>query len=479
MADALMLGVSGLRGVVGTTLTPEVATRFAGTFGAWLVAQRRRTKGRPIVVLGRDGRAGGQALRNAAAAGLQFSGCDVLDLGVAMTPTVGVVTDSVGDAGMVITASHNPQQWNGLKLIYSANGGSPTKASASAPSKAEADAIIARFHAPAPVPAPAGVAWDAVGEEALDDQCFLSMTHAGKVHTVLKELGVLAKIRSARLSVVLDSVNASGGVITPSLLEELRVNAALISGEPTGLFPHPPEPIAAHLGSVGRAVKKHKAAVGFCQDPDADRLALIDEKGRFIGEEYTLVLAARALIELGAVKKGASFAVNLSTSRMIDDLAASRKLTVHRTAVGEANVVEAMKRRGCVLGGEGNGGVIWPEITYIRDSLGAIGLVLALLAMTKKPLSALVGEMPAYAIVKRKVDLARKEDAAPAVEKLAKAYKHERVDLQDGVRVDFDARSAWVHVRASNTEPIMRLIAEAPTSAAAEGLLDEVAGVIR
>lgn len=474
MADALMLGVSGLRGVVGTSLTPEVATRFAGTVGSWL-RERKLAKKRPLVVLARDGRAGGVTVRNAAASGLLSAGCDVLDLGVAMTATCGVVTDLLGaSAGIVITASHNPQQWNGLKVLYPPTPGSPRRASAAAPSKAIADEIIARFKGEGPAWAP----WNALGTETCDDQGHVSFSHTGKVSSLLSDLGVERKIRAAKVRVVLDSVNASGQVITPSLLDTLACRLTHLGDEPTGMFSHTPEPIEANLGSVCKAVKKHKAAVGFCQDPDADRLALIDERGRFIGEEYTLVLAARALIELGGVRKGQAFAVNLSTSRMIDDLAAKHKLSVIRTCVGEANVVEAMKAAKCPIGGEGNGGVIWPAVTYIRDSLGAMGLVLALLAITKKSLSELVAEVPSYAIVKRKVDLAKKEDARPAIEKVSAAYKAERVDLQDGVRVDFDSRAAWVHVRASNTEPIMRLIAEAPTKAAAEGLLDEVAGVI-
>jgi phosphomannomutase len=473
-----MLGVSGLRGVVGTSLTPDLAARFAATVASWAAARnppKSARSPRPTIVLARDGRAGGEMLAHAAAAGITAAGCNALDLGVAMTPTAGVAVDAAkAHAGIVITASHNPQQWNGLKILFGP-GGSATRASAAAPPKALADEIIARFRSQASP----YTTWDRVGDHDADDATRRQFTtaHPQKVHTALADLGVLKAIKKARLTAVLDSVNASGALETDTFIESLGTTVHAVADRQSGLFPHPPEPIAENLTTLGKHVKRAKAHVGFAQDPDADRLALLDERGRFIGEEYTLVLAARALADLGAVNKGDTIAVNLSTSRMIDDLAASRGLTVLRTPVGEANVVEAMKSRRSALGGEGNGGVIWPRITYIRDSLGAIALTLALLATTKRPLSALIAEMPAYAIVKRKVDLAKKEDAQPAVERIAKAYAKHRVDLQDGVRVDFDDRAAWVHVRASNTEPIMRLIAEAPTEAAANGLLDEVAKV--
>jgi phosphomannomutase len=232
--------------------------------------------------------------------------------------------------------------------------------------------------------------------------------------------------------------------------------------------------------------------VGFAQDPDADRLAIVDENGRYIGEEYTLVLAAVALLQArreasvtDLVPSGGVIAVNLSTSRMIDDVARVFHARVVRTPVGEANVVEAMKREAAagqnvVVGGEGNGGVIWPRVTYVRDSLSAMALVLALMARTGRKLSELVADIPAYAIDKRKVDLARKEDARAAVDRIASHYRSAEttVDLQDGVRVDWPARRAWLHVRASNTEPVMRLIAEAPTAEGAATILGDAARLI-
>jgi len=473
--DALMLGVSGLRGVVGTTLTPQVIVRYTSAYAAWL-HERVGPKRAPRVVLGSDGRVGGKAVYMLTFATLETSGCDVHELGVAMTPTVGVVVDQMNaDGGLQVTASHNPQQWNGLKPIVRDLKARKGAVSASAPSKAIADQIIERYDASVSTFQP----WDSFGHTEGSEED--TLIHERKVIDLLKDMGVLAAIKKAKFAVALDTVAGSGRLFGARFLEQLgcRVHELYpVKKNPDGIFPHAPEPTAANLKGLCAATKKSKAAVGFAQDPDADRLAIVDERGRYIGEEYTLVLAAKAMGEFGLLKKTSAMAVNLSTSRMIEDVAAAYGTRVIRTPVGEANVVDAMKLEGCIIGGEGNGGVIWPRVTYIRDSLSAMGLVLALMARAKQPLSELVDEVPAYAIEKQKFALARKQDARPAIEKIARAYRAERVDLQDGVRVDFPARCAWVHVRASNTEPIMRLIAEAPTQEAALGLMREVGGVL-
>ncbi len=477
--DVLMLGVSGMRGLVGTTLTPATVARFAAALGTWIGRERPAPRGkRPLLVLARDGRAGGEVLMHAARAGLLGAGCDVAEAvgaagpGIAMTPSVGFAVDALGAAGgLVLTASHNPQQWNGCKPIIRDAGARLGAASAGAPSKACADQIIALHHHAALALKP----WNGLG--ACAKPVDAGGLHERAVIQAVKEMGVAAQIKRTRLRAVVDSVGGAGTLAGPALLRRLGVTATAMYTQ-VGRFPHTPEPTADNLRALCRDVKRARAHVGFAQDPDADRLALVDERGTYIGEEYTLVLACRALFELAGVKRGTTVAVNLSTSRMIDDLCAHHGVHVLRTPVGEANVVEAMKRERSAIGGEGNGGVIWPEITYIRDSVGSMALVLALMARTGRSLSALVAEMPRYAIEKRKVDLARKEDANPAVDKVARGYASERVDVQDGVRVDFAGRSAWVHVRASNTEPIMRLIAEAPTADAARGLLDEVSAVI-
>jgi phosphomannomutase len=478
-----MLSVSGCRGIFGRSMTPVVAARFAGVFGTYL--RERAGGGKPLVVVGRDGRAGGEVLLHAAAAGLAGAGCDVLVVGVAMTPTIGVVVDARNAAGgLVLTASHNPQEWNGLKPVLRAVN-PPTTIDAGAPGKELADVIIGRYNAACATPGGAiGVGPTEVGsvshaaEPALGIPSEPTNLHLAVLKEALASIGATDDRASMGVRCVLDSVNSSGREAGAAYLGTRLVQH--VGAGTTGLFPHPPEPTRENLTSLSRFVTEKRADVGFAQDPDADRLAILDEKGGYIGEEYTLVLAAEAV--LGAMQqRGASspvVCVNLSTSRMIEDVAAKYGGRVIRTAVGEANVVSAMKQHGAVFGGEGNGGVIWPRVTYIRDSLSAMGLVIALMARTGKSVSQLVAEVPSYAIVKRKVDLRAKEDAARAVEAVAKAYAGERVDRQDGVWVGFDKKRAWLHVRASNTEPIMRLIAEAPTEVDANAILDEAARVI-
>jgi phosphomannomutase len=487
----LMLSVSGCRGIFGKTITPEVAARFAGVLGGYLrertgaVGGSGRRTVRPLVVLGRDGRVGGELLAQAASAGLAAAGCDVLDLGVAMTPTVGVIVDARGAAGgLVVTASHNPQHWNGLKPMLREAGIKAGRVSASAPSKAFADELISRYYAATRGERPAfgptqeetgSIARSAPGAMGFPGEAVF--THLSTLRAALNELGIHDDRRSLALRCVVDSVNASGVVASRELLGSRLVHH--LGSSDSGVFPHTPEPTKENLGHLCRFVAQKKADVGFAQDPDADRLAIVDERGAYIGEEYTLALCAEAVLGSGRVKAaGAVLVTNMSTSRMLEDVAEKHGARVVRTPVGEANVVEAMKAEGAVLGGEGNGGVIWPRVTFIRDSASAMGLVLGLMARTGKPISALVAEIPSYAIVKRKVDLANLEQAKRAVEAVAKAFSKEKLDRRDGVRVDLDSPRSWVHVRASNTEPIMRLIAEAPTTAQAESLLDRTAEAI-
>ena len=480
MGDApLMLGVSGCRGIVGESLTPEVASRFAGAFGGWVLQGRT---GRTRIVLARDGRAGGHVIHHAAIAGLCAAGCDVIDLGVEMTPTAGVMVDELdADAGMVLTASHNPQEWNGLKCLVREPGARGV--SACAPDAGTADQIVARFREGPFTQS----RWDGVGRVHLQRDA--AALHVGRV---LERFGqdLLSAIEAMKPTVVLDSVNGAGIVAGRRLLERMGCRVVHLGNEDTGLFPHTPEPTRENLVGLCQAVREQGAIVGFAQDPDGDRLAIVDERGRYMGEEYTLVLAAREAIELGIrqrERQSRAVAVNLSTSRMIDDVAAEYGVRVERTRVGEANVVEAMKRGEMVIGGEGNGGVIWSSVTYVRDSLSAMALVLAAVVRTNRQLSTLAGSVPVYAIEKRKVAIASKADAGPAGEKVAAWAAHDpqaRVDTQDGVRVDWPdcphagGGAAWVHVRASNTEPVMRLIAEARTAEGASTLLDETAGVI-
>lgn len=487
MGDApLMLGVSGCRGVVGDSLTPDVIARYAAAFGGWL---RERNPDSPVrVVLGRDGRAAGHVVRHAAIAGLCGSGCDVVDLGVEMTPTVGVMVDALdAQAGIVLTASHNPQQWNGIKCLVRADHAPDNPASA--PNARAANEIIERFHH-------GGndwTAWDRVG--TLTRQRDAATVH---VDRVIQRFGqdVLTAIAASKPTVVLDSVNGAGAKAGRQLLERLGCRLIHLGAEDSGIFPHTPEPTRENLeqdGGLCQAVTQHDAIVGFAQDPDADRLAIINERGQYIGEEYTLVLAAAEVIEMGirgAERKTRNVAVNLSTSRMIDDVATEFGVEVIRTPVGEANVVEAMHRQDMIIGGEGNGGVIWSSVTSVRDSLGAMALVLAAIVRANRQPSELVARIPTYAIDKRKVKIRTKAEAEQAGEKLIAwatddgGGTNPRIDTQDGVRVDWDDSDtagggpAWVHVRASNTEPILRIIGEARTPHAIGSLLDTVAKVL-
>ncbi len=493
MSDApLILGVSGLRGIVGESLTPEVAVRYAGAFGGWL---RERVDGLPRVLICRDGRSGGGVFLDAVSAGLRGVGCDVWDCDVLTTPSAGVVASERDcHAAVIVTASHNPEEWNGLKCLVSEGG------AFSAPDADAAAEIVSRFQSGVIQYADS----DDIAERTLDDLS-TCVFHAGAVSEAAARIGLGVRERAETVSgmrVVADSVNASGTRVTEKLMGLLFANLVQLHGSDSGIFPHTPEPTKENLSGEGGlcdAVPGLKADVGFAQDPDADRLAIVDEKGSYIGEEYTLVLCAVALMEareaqglksLGIDGRRPVFVVNLSTSRMIDDVAAHYGAEVVRTPVGEANVVERMKQlkmagRDVVMGGEGNGGVIWPEVTYVRDSLSAMALTLALMARSGKKVSELVAMIDAmgpgkkggggYCIIKRKAPLASKADAVPVVEHLAKVYRGEGggggggavVDIQDGVRIDWPARGVWAHVRASNTEPIMRVIVEAPTEAEA------------
>jgi len=452
----LMLSVSGARGIVGRTMTPVVAATFAGAFGSHirtLVVGRR-----PKLVVARDGRFGGEALARAVQGALASVGCDVVDIGVAMTPTVGLMIKALGaDGGMAVTASHNPIEWNGLKCL---------DGDGLAPPKPVAEAIIARFKAA-----------DIAFAKPLEIGSITTDSTAARRHVdrVLAVTGAAERVRAKKLHVVLDSVNASGCEGGRMMLDALGCGVTHIYGEMTGIFGHTPEPTAENLGELAAKVRGTAgAACGFAQDPDADRLAIVDENGRYIGEEYTLVLAAQRMLEL---RGPFALAANLSTSRMIDDIAAKFPgAVVHRTAVGEANVVSALKPAKGLLGGEGNGGVIVPEVCWVRDSLSAMALVLDLIASRGEPLSEIVDGLPRYAIVKTKLDLASiggLAAVAPALAKLKTAFAKERVSDVDGVRVDF--ADGWVHVRASNTEPIARIIAEAPTRERAEALVQAAA----
>jgi len=436
----LMVGVSGVRGLVGHTLTPDVVLEFAQAYGTVVNGGR--------VVLGRDTRPSGEMFAAAAAAGLLAAGCEVTQLGVVMTPTAAHAVRSGGYAGgVLITASHNPAPWNGVKFL-DARGLAPSASRA-----AEIAVLRAqrRF----------GTRTQGFKPLRIEDQ-------AGERHVDAVLAAVEVDTLPLRgLRVVLDSVNGAGCLDTPALLAGLGCELLHLNGEPTGDFAHEPEPVEANLGQLCRAVRQQRAAIGLAQDPDGDRLAIVDERGTYVGEEYTLALAARSVLS----RRPGPVAANLSTSRLIDAIAERYGVPVVRTPVGEANVAAAMLARGCVVGGEGNGGVIDPRISLVRDSLSAMSLVLQLMAATGQTVSQLVADLPRFAMVKQKLECPR-ERATAAAEAVARAFATERVNRADGTRVDF--AEGWVHVRPSNTEPIVRIFAEASDEPTARRLLERV-----
>jgi len=442
-----MLSVSGMRGLVGQSITPPLAARYAAAFGSWL--KEIRDEPHPRLVVARDSRPSGPTFEHAVVAGLNAVGCRVVVLGIVATPTAAVMVDHLqADGGMIITASHNPIIWNGIKAI---------DATGCAPPPDQARQIIDRFHA------------DQLDYVGVDDlQPIDRNDDADEVHVrrVLDHLDV-ERIRRRGLKAVVDSVCGAGGDAARRMLEAIGVELVHLHAEPTGRFPHPPEPKREHLTGLCDAVRQHAADIGFAQDPDADRLAVVDDRGRYIGEEYTLALGAMHVL---ASEPGPA-AANLSSSRMLDDVAASHGVPVIRTAVGEANVVTGMRRGHAVIGGEGNGGIIWPKVVYVRDSIGGMGLLLELLAARGEPLSRIVDAIPNYAIEKHKLPI-EQGMADRAIATLRQRYADQKIDLQDGIRIDFD--QAWVHVRPSNTEPILRLIAEAPDEEAARQLIADV-----
>lgn len=448
--DVLMVGVSGLRGTIGGSLSPELAARYGTAAGSWFVHTHGGQK--VTLVVGRDSRPSGGMVERAVVSGLEAAGCDVIMLGILSTPGVAIMAQHLhADGGIVITASHNPIQWNGIKII---------RADGVAPPPDEAQVIIRRFHENEVHLADI----ETLGHASLCDEG--ARTHVEKVLEIVD----VSAIQRAGLKAVVDSVNGAGGYEAQLLLDALGVQRVAMNPEPTGWFSHAPEPVAANLVDLKHRVGKEQADVGFAQDPDADRLAIVDETGRYIGEEYTLALAGMHLL-----RQGDPVVANLSTSRMIDDIASAVGARVIRTAVGEANVAAGMRKSGARLGGEGNGGVILGDISLVRDSLIGMALTLEMLAKRKEPLSAIVDSIPGYAIIKDKVE-ATDELKAALEPKLREAFSQQRIDTQDGVRVDWEDR--WVHVRPSNTEPIVRLIAEAKDHDSAAALIADAASAL-
>ncbi len=442
----LMVSVSGLRGKVGEALDPLVATRYAAAFGSWLYEEKGAP---PTVVLGRDSRATGPLLARSVSAALEAVGCTVIDIGLVPTPTALLAIRHHGaDGGVVVTASHNPVEWNALKLASGAG------------MFLDADQAAAmREH----VDAPGWRGWDGIGRTELDDGA--AARHVEAIQT-LPFVDVEA-IRTRKFRVALDCVRGAGAVTFPKLLEALGCDVRGINLEPDGRFPRKPEPVAGNLGELESLVRETGADIGLATDPDGDRLSLVDETGRAIGEDYTLALAAKLVLQhrVGPV------VTNLSTSRVVEDVAEFADAPFSRAPVGEINVARRMEAEGAVIGGEGNGGVILPDIQLTRDAHVAAALVLQLLLETGSTVSEIVASSPEYAIVK---DSVPRPDGplGPAYDRLAEMLDAEVEDRQDGLWLGWPSAGRWLHFRPSGTEPIVRMIAEAPDEAGARTLVD-------
>jgi phosphomannomutase len=442
----LMVSVSGVRGRVGEGLTPEIISHFAAAFGAYV---REHGPGR-TVILGRDSRVSGPMFVRAATAALQSVGCHVVDVGIAPTPTVQLAVEDLAAAGgLAVTASHNPVEWNALKFI----GSSGMFLDAD-----EAQAMRALLEGEIP-----RAAWNDLGGWRRDELAV--DRHLQRVLNI--PFLDIAAIRRRRFRVALDCVRGAGGVIFPRLLEELGCEVEAINLETDGHFPREPEPVAENLRDLENLVRRVGADVGFATDPDADRLSLVSEAGAALGEDYTLALAARLLLR----HRPGPVVTNLSTSRLLDDVAAEAGVPLIRTPVGEINVARRMHAEGATIGGEGNGGVILPDVHLTRDAPVAAALILQLLAESEQPLSRLARDVGSYAIVKEKVPRPAQpldEVYASLVARLAAP----EVDRQDGLRLAWPEQRRWAHLRPSGTEPIVRIIAEAPTEQEARDLVE-------
>lgn len=444
----LMVGVSGVRGRVGDGLTPEVVARFAAAFGAWV----RAATGRREVVLGRDSRVSGPMFTRAATAALQSVGADVIDVGIVPTPSVQLAVEDLGAAGgLAVTASHNPIEWNALKFIGA--DGMFLDAEQGAGMRALLEGEIPR--------AP----WSELGGVRVD---------TGAIDRHIERILAIPfldveRIRQRRFRVALDCVRGAGGTIFPRLLEQLGCEVEAINMETDGLFPREPEPIAANLGELEALVRDSGASIGFATDPDVDRLSLVGGDGVALGEDYTLALATRLVLR----HRPGTVVTNLSTSRLLDDVTSAAGVLLERAPVGEINVARRMQRSDATIGGEGNGGVILPDVHLTRDAPVAAALILQLLAEEDDAVESIAAAIGRYEIVKEKV--ARPQASLDvAYGLLADRLRAPEADWQDGLRLAWPEERKWAHLRPSGTEPIVRIIAEAPTKAEAGDLVESL-----
>ncbi|MDD3632971.1 MAG: phosphoglucosamine mutase [Candidatus Cloacimonetes bacterium] len=448
----LIASVSGVRGIFGETLNPIVASQYASHFGQFIAQESVNppSNHRPRIVVGRDSRTTGKAMLYAIISGLISTGCEVIDLGIVPTPTVLLnVKKHSAQGGISITASHNPPQWNAMKFI---DGDGmflhPDKAFSFLNSLEEE--IKWKD-------------WQNIGSVAEDTDAI--NYHIERI-LAIPWLNV-EQIRSRKFKVVLDSVNGAGGLASPLLLKALGCEVIEINSEPTGFFAHTPEPLNENLHQLEEAVKIHNADLGFATDPDVDRLAIVDEKGQCIGEEYSVALAELFVLP----KKPGDIVVNLSSSMLSDYIARKFGVEVHRTKVGEIYVGKLMRELNSPIGGEGNGGIICPDINYTRDALTGMAIILGLLAETNQKLSDIVNSLPRYYIAKAKVELP-KEMMSQVLEMLPSLLSDYELDFQDGIKAI--APDHWIHIRKSGTEPVIRVYAESDSLQCSELLCKDI-----
>ena len=451
----LIKSISGIRGTIGgktgNGLTPLDAVKFAAAYGSWIKTNRKKNKLK--VVIGRDARISGEMISNLVCHTLTGMGIDVIDLGLSTTPTVEVaVPIENADGGIILTASHNPKQWNALKLlnergefISGENGQEILRI---------ADQEEFTFSEV-----------DDLGEIILDNSYL--QKHINLILNL--PLVDVKAIKEANFSVVIDAVNSTGGIFIPELLRALGVKKVTeLYCEPNGVFPHNPEPLPEHLIDLSELVQKENADLGICVDPDVDRLALVCEDGSMFGEEYTLVAVSDYIL----THNPGSTVSNLSSTRALRDVTESHGQQYTASAVGEVNVVNAMKKTNAVIGGEGNGGVIYPELHYGRDALVGIALLLSHLAHKKCKTTELRDSYPSYCISKNKIQLTPEINVDEILSKMAKKYSTEEVDTTDGVKIYIGKE--WVHLRKSNTEPIIRIYSESASKAKADKLAEKI-----
>lgn len=453
LPEDLMVSVSGVRGRVGEPLTPELIAGVAAALGAHL---REIENGRTMV-LGRDSRVSGPMFSRAVTAALQSVGCNVVDLGVVPTPTVLMAVRDLGAIGGIsVTASHNPAEWNALKLVSSEG------------IFLDADRSM-QFHTYLAEKDPPRAAWDDLGVVTQDTEAW--SRHFARI-LELPQIDV-ELIRAARIKVAVDCVHGAGGPVITELLEHLGCEVVGIGMEPDGWFPRDPEPTAANLADLANLVSESGAAIGLAIDPDVDRLSLVDELGRPMGEDLTLALAAAAVLR----RTPGPVVTNLSTSRVVEDVAEAFGAVCVRAPVGEVNVARRMQRENAVVGGEGNGGVILPALHHTRDAPLASALILQHLAEESVTPSEAAARWPSYDIVKEKVSFPR-EALTDGYAALAADLGAEARDDSDGLRLEWPSKKAWLHVRPSGTEPVVRLIAEAPDAVSAQRLVDRAGDLL-